>query len=124
MKKQILFLLVAILTAGQFLTAQNEQRPSGDRPQLNPKERAERMAKELSLNEEQKSKVQALFEEQSAKMTELRQQFQNDQEARRQKMRELREKYDVELEKIIGKENLEKWRNLQQQQFRRQREQR
>jgi Spy/CpxP family protein refolding chaperone len=124
MKKQIVFLLIAMLAAGQLLTAQNQQRPGGDRPQMNPKERAEHMAKELSLTEEQKTKVQTLFDEQIAKMAEIRQQVQNDPEARRQKMQEMREKYDADLEKIIGKENMEKWRKMQQEQFRQQREQR
>jgi periplasmic protein CpxP/Spy len=124
MKKQIVFLLFALLTVGQFLSAQNQQRPGGDRPQMNPKERAEHMAKELGLSDEQKAKVQSLYEEQVAKMAELRQQAGNDQGARREKMQEMREKYDGELEKIIGKENFEKWRKLQQEHLRQQREQR
>lgn len=124
MKKQIVFLLVALMTVGQFLSAQNQQRQGGERPQMNPKERAEHMAKELGLSDEQKAKIQALYEEQVVKMAEIRQQVQNDQEGRRQKMQELREKYDGELEKIIGKENFEKWRKLQQEQMRRLREQR
>ncbi len=124
MKKQIVFLLVALLVTGQLLTAQNQQRPGGDRPQMTPKERAELMAKELGISEEQKIKVQTLFEEQFAKMAEIRQQHQNDPETRRQKMQEIRTKIDGDLEKIIGKEKTEKWRLLLQDQFRQQREQR
>lgn len=117
MKKQVIFFVVAFLTLTWGVDAQNQAR-QGNRQQFDPKQRAEQMATALELTEDQKTKVQALLTDQQTKMSEVRQQLQSDQVARRQKMTELREKFNVELEKIIGKEKTDKWRTIQQEQMR------
>ncbi len=118
MKTKVLILIAAVMAISFSANAQNQQR-QGERQQVTPKQRAEQMAKALELTPEQTTKVEAIFTDQQAKMAELRQQGQNtDPQARREQMQQLREKYDAELEKVIGKEKLEKWRTAQREQMR------
>jgi Spy/CpxP family protein refolding chaperone len=106
MKKQILLLLVAVFAMNFAIVAQNQQK-QGDKAQVGAKVRAEQMAKDLNLSDDQKQKVQALFEEQQAKMKEMKA-ASTDQNARREEMKGLRKGWDEKLEGIIGKENMEK----------------
>ena len=111
MKKQILLVLIAVLAISFTVSAQNQPR-QGNRQQVNPKERAEQMAKDLNLTDKQKQQVQTLFEEQQTKMQEIRQAGNTDQDARREEFRTLREEWNKSLEKIIGKENMEKHQKM------------
>jgi hypothetical protein len=81
------------------------------------------MARELKLSAEEKAKVEALFvkndevrAKQVAENREKRGELQNDREARRKEMQEMRAKAvaenDAQLEAIIGKEKLEEWKEL------------
>ena len=110
MKKQILFMLMAVLVITFTGTAQNPQRQGNRQP--NPKARAEQMAKDLSLTDAQKQQVQVLFEEQQAKMKELRESGDTNQDARREELKKLRSEWDKQLESIIGKENMKKHRAM------------
>lgn len=107
------------------LMAQNANR--GQRPErqmpprermVSPQQRADRMAKELNLSDEQKAKVTELFTQQDEVRAKKRAEIQKKQEKRRdvaqaerEKMREevekIRKTQDAELEKIIGKEKME-----------------
>ena len=80
------------------------------------------MAKQLELSDEQKAKVEALFEKQDALRAaqlklqrEKSEQVMQDRETRREEMAKLREKAmaenDAELETIIGKVKLEQWKS-------------
>ena len=100
-----------------------DKRRSDNMMRMAPKERVDLMTKELELTPEQAAKVLALTEKQEAERTaqvtenrKLRDSVPQDSDARRKEMRELREKqmkdHYAELEKIIGKEKLEKWSNL------------
>lgn len=125
MKKQMALLTAILLAFTLTVAARNQQpRQGGERPQMNPKERAAKMAKDLELTADQTQKVEALFEVQKTKMTELREKFQGNQEGRRTALQELRKKWDEELELIIGKEKLEKHRAAEKEQMRQARENR
>ncbi len=110
MRKQILFMLMAVLVITFTGTAQDAQKQGNRQP--NPKARAEQMAKDLSLTDAQKQQVQALFEDQQVKMKELRQSGETNQDARKEELKKLRVEWDKSLEKIIGKENLKKHKAL------------
>ena len=75
---------------------------------MNAKARAEQMAKDLSLTDAQKQEVQALFEEQQAKMKEMKQAGGTNDDARKEELKKLRKDWDNRLGSIIGKEKLEK----------------
>ena len=102
-----------------------DSRRSDNRMRMSTKERVDLMTRELDLTTQQASKVLALTEKQEAEsiaqVTEnrkLRDSGSLNSEARRKEMREMRDKqvknHYAELEKIIGKEKLEKWKNLRQ----------
>lgn len=102
-----------------------DSRRSDNRMRMSTKERVDLMTKELDLTTQQAAKVLALTEKQEAEsiaqVTEnrkLRDSGSLNSEARRKEMREMRDKqvknHYAELEKIIGKEKLEKWKNLRQ----------
>ena len=102
-----------------------DSRRSDNRMRMSTKERVDLMTKELDLTTQQAAKVLALTEKQKAEsiaqVTEnrkLRDSGSLNSEARRKEMREMRDKqvknHYAELEKIIGKEKLEKWKNLRQ----------
>ena len=102
-----------------------DSRRNDNRMRMSPKERVDLMTKELELTTQQAAQVLALTEKQEAEriaqVTEnrkLRDSGSQNSEARRKEMREMREKqvkdHYTELEKIIGKEKLEKWNDLRQ----------
>ena len=127
MKKTVALAMIALFTMSFAMTAQhNSDRDRiGRRTQVekrwSSKNRAESMAKQLELTEEQKAKVEALYEKQDAERAEQlklqrekREQVMQDRESRREAMEKIRkeavEKNDAELESIIGKEKMEQWK--------------
>lgn len=106
MKKQIILLLIAVLAMNISIVAQNEQK-QGKAP-MTSKARAEQMATNLNLTADQTLKVEALFDEQQAKMKELKATPVSDQDARREEMKTMRKAWEGKLEGIIGKDNMAK----------------
>ncbi|MBN2766824.1 MAG: hypothetical protein RB289_07790 [Paludibacter sp.] len=114
MKKYLMLTLALFFSMQMLVTAQNQR--NGQRVQQTPKERAERMAKQLELTPEQQTQVEALFVKQDAERTKWREEMRaNNQGAGvdREKMRaqfdERRKAENEALEKIIGKEKMEKY---------------
>lgn len=131
MKKLFLMMFAVMLTVSFTMTAQerqgrrnfNNDNRQRQEVRMDAKDRAEWMAKELNLTDAQKEQVKALFEEQDAKRTadvskmrEQRNQEITDRDKAREEMRAMREQEMKEnqenLEKIIGKENMEKLDNI------------
>lgn len=133
MKKYLVIALTAIFLVNLSVLAQNvkpfqkkdnEKRPPREM-QTTPKDRAEKMAKQLSLTVEQTAKVQALFEKQNAKRAEQREMNQKKLEEMKQTLNNKREEMnaqreaekkvqEAELEKIIGKEKMSQWNAIRQ----------
>lgn len=127
MKKTISLAMIAFFLMSFTILAQNNQgNRTGRRAQAvqrwTAKDRAENMAKQLNLDDAQKAKVEALLEKQDAKRAEQmklhreqRNQVMQDRDSRREAMRKLREEAvkenDIELEKIIGKEKMQQWKD-------------
>ena len=114
MKKYLMLTLAFFFSMQMLVTAQNQR--NGQRVQQTPKERAERMAKQLELTPEQQTQVEALFVKQDAERTKWREETRaNSQGAGvdREKMRvqfdERRKAENEALEKIIGKEKMDKY---------------
>lgn len=105
MKKYFLMLLVSVFCFGSVI---NAQRPQGQR--MNPKERAEAMAKELDLTKEQTEQVVKLFEEQAEKRKNSQSDSSESREDRRARFEKEQKTFMGELEKIIGKEKTEQWK--------------
>ena len=120
MKRLYILLLIGILTLSFTTTAQNRR---DAQVRWTPENRAEYMAKELNLSADEKAKVIALFEQQDKERAEQvaehrakRDELRNNREARRKEMQELRTQAvaenDAQLEKVIGKEKLEQWKEI------------
>lgn len=105
MKKQIILLLVAVLAMNIGIIAQNGQKQA--KAPMTSKVRAEQMATNLNLTADQTTQVEALLEEQQAKMKELKTTI-TDEDARRAELKTLRKDWDARLEVIIGKDNMAK----------------
>lgn len=116
MKKYVMLALAAILSLGISTSAQDQQgrggqgrEGGGQRMQFTPKDRAERLAKQLELTEDEKAKVLELFEKQEANREKIRKENQDVNTDWREKFQAQRKVEDAELEKIIGKEKFEKY---------------
>jgi Spy/CpxP family protein refolding chaperone len=84
----------------------------GDRQQMTPQLRAERLAKQLELTDDQKAQVQALYVKQDAE----RQKKQGDVQKSREEMKAQfdaeRKTQDEELTKIIGADKMKKLQEM------------
>lgn len=120
MKRFNILLLIGLLTLSFTTTAQNRR---DAQVRWTPENRAEYMAKELTLSVDEKTKVIALFEQQDKERAEQvadqrakRDELRNNREARRKEMQDLRTQAvaenDAQLEKVIGKEKLEQWKEI------------
>lgn len=136
MKKYLFLVATLLLTLSMSASAQNNNRRNDNNNNNNnrrtdrimnmsSKERADLMAKELDLTAKQTTQVQTLFEKQDAERTVQVEEHRSgrgmgslNRDARREEMRALRlkevEQHNAELEKVIGKDNLEKWNKLRQ----------
>jgi|GEM_PF-322750 len=85
------------------------------KPQITAKERAERMAKQLELTENEKAQVQALFEKQEAKHDQYREEVKKLKAEQKSKFASERKAQVAELEKIIGKEKAMKLETMRAQ---------
>ena len=135
MKKYLFLVATILLTMSMTVSAQNNRRNLDNRRgnmdnrrsermmKMTPKQRADLMAKELDLTADQAAKVEALIEKQDAKRLEQVKEQRSERgtgtqnrDARRDEFRKMREKemqaQQAELEKIIGKEKVEKWNEL------------
>jgi Spy/CpxP family protein refolding chaperone len=115
MKRVAFMTVIAIFAMSVSLMAQNPQRQGqGPGMRFSAKERAEALAKQVELTDAQKAQVVALFEKQDAARAEqfakMRDGGNQDREAMRAAMQKTMEENDVELEKIIGKEKMEKYK--------------
>lgn len=115
MKKYGMLIFSLVFMFSLALSAQ-EQTPqqgnNGERKQVTAQTRAERMAKDLSLTDEQKAKVQAMYEKNDADFAKLRAEVKHDDPAFRQKMKELRDNQDAELKAIIGNEKYDQMQKI------------
>lgn len=118
-----------ILLAGFFaisisLEAQNPNRTLRQREMPTPEQRADRLVKELELNDAQKAKLVEYYKKQDenfakrrAEMQKTRKKKQETAQAEREKfnaeMAKLRKAQDAELEKIIGKDKMEQHKKNQ-----------
>jgi periplasmic protein CpxP/Spy len=119
-------LMIAALIAGSMFAADMAVRaqdasntpPAGARPPGGPGARGrmnfDNIAKELALNDEQKTKAKPVFEEMQQKMTDLRKDTSLSQDDRRAKMKEIRDDSNKKLKDIFTTEQFDKWQKMNQ----------
>ncbi len=95
-----------------------EMRQGGERHQMTPQQRAERLAKQLGFTDEEKTKVQALYEKQNTDREKLRSENTSlDREQMRAKFEEMRKNEDAEMAKILSPESLKKYQEFRKAQM-------
>ncbi len=113
MKKYGMLIFSLVFMFSLALSAQ-EQTPQqgnkGERKQVTAQMRAERLAKDLSLTDDQKAKVQAVYEKNDADFAKLRSETDKTSPDFRTKMKALRDSQNEDLKSIVGPE---KWAQLQ-----------
>lgn len=110
-------LVVGSLLAGTALQAQDapQDKPHGGPggPGMRGRPNADQIAKELSLTDEQKTKLKAAIEDQQAKMKALREDTSLSAEDKKAKAKELREGMQAKMKEILTPEQLTKWHEMQ-----------
>ena len=114
----IMLTFVVMLLGTMTLSAQNpERRQRGAQTQVTAESRADNLAKELDLTEQQKAEVLELFKKQDVEREKNRAANGQNREFDREAFQAERKAQDAELEKIIG---AEKFKLLQQKRAERQ----
>ena len=118
--------IFAVMALGGFVTfgtlAQAEDtnkpaKPPGDHqggPGADMKERRAKMAEELGLSEDQKTKMADVQKEMGEKRKALREDTSLSEEEKRAKGKALREEADAKFKGILTAEQFEKWQKMQQ----------
>lgn len=125
MKKHGMFLMAIGMMFCMAVSAQEQSSTNDNRPprqemrqQQTPQVRAERLAKQLGLTDDEKAKVQALFEKQNAEREKMRSEGTNlSREQMRTKMDEMRKNEEVEMQKILNPEKFKKYQELRKEQM-------
>ena len=125
MKKHGMFLMAigmmfCMAVSAQDQSSQTENRPPRQemRQQQTPQVRAERLAKQLGLTDDEKTKVQALFEKQNADREKMRSEGTNlTREQMRTTMDEMRKGEETEMQKILTPEKFTKYQELRKEQM-------
>jgi Spy/CpxP family protein refolding chaperone len=116
MKKYLKLILASVFILSMTATAQQQtppQRQFGMKQQLSAKERAENLAKNVSLTDVEKAKVEAVYEKNDALFTKFRTEVSRDSPDFREKFKALRDAQDTDLLAVIGKEKFETFQKLQ-----------
>ena len=108
----LIVLLAVVFVAGMMQMAFAQ----GQGMRMSPKQRADTLAKQLSLNAETTAKVAAIFEKYQKEMTEKRNELQGDMDGMRAAMTEIREKQNKEIIALLTKEQAAKYDEIQKQQ--------
>ncbi len=113
----VFFFSMSVMAQDQIPTPANNGTQNGmrqgPRQQASAQLRAERMAKDLSLTDAEKAKVQEVYEKNDVLFTKFRSEVSRESPGFREKFKALRDAQDAELEKIIGKEKFQTWQKLQ-----------
>lgn len=118
--------LIAVLVAATVLAyspalrAQEKEKKDAPKREGRPggpmsKERLDKMAEDLKLTADQKTKVEAAMKEQGEKMRALREDTSLSDEQRREKFRSMRDEMDKKMKDILTAEQFEKWQKLREQ---------
>ncbi len=117
MKKVVFLALAIILFAGNVLaqTPQSTER-NRDRGPVNREQRMkmrlERLNQQLNLNDEQKKKVEALFNDEEAQMSKLREQQSDNREQNRAAFEKMRTERNAKMKEILTPEQFSKYTEM------------
>ncbi|MDP2886720.1 MAG: hypothetical protein Q8P51_17060 [Ignavibacteria bacterium] len=107
---RLLILTAMVLVAGLLQVALAQ--PQG-RQMMSPKQRADTLGKQLSLDSLTVAKVAAIYEKSQKLMTDKRTELQGDMDAMRSAMLEIREKVNKDIMALLTKEQAKKFEEIQ-----------
>ena len=118
-----ILLAAMLVVCQQLVVAQEEQKQTappqgqgqgrGGRGMMaSPEERAKQLKEQLSLSDEQTTKVQKIFEENQKKMTDMRASFQGDFDGMRAAMQVMQAKQDSSIEKLLTADQVKKYEGV------------
>jgi len=121
MKKSFLVLTVALAGAVAPLAVLAQDAPPGGAPaggggprggagRMNPEERLKNMKETLGLNDDQVTKIKAIFEADAPKLKSLRDDTALSQEDRRAKLREIIEAQTKQINDVLTPDQQTKWK--------------
>ena len=111
MKRLPLFIVIAFLTAGLTLSAQQGNRERG--PHMNVEQRLSQLQKRLNLTTAQVEKIRPILQDESRKMEDLRAKNQNalaDRSAMRKDMQQIRTDARKRIEQVLTPDQVTKLR--------------
>lgn len=107
--------LLVVSSTGLAQTTNTNSNGRTGRRGPNVQQRVERLSTELNLNDDQKSKLSALFEKEAKQGRELRDDTSLSRDERREKMRAIRQAQTKELKTILTSEQFEKMQQQREQ---------
>lgn len=108
----IVVLVALVFVAGMLQTAFAQ----GQGMRMSPKQRADTLAKQLSLDSTTTAKVLAIYEKYQKTMTDKRNELQGDMDAMRAAMTEIRDAQNKEIIALLTKEQAAKYDEIMKQQ--------
>ena len=109
--------LVVVLLALVFVAAMLQTAfAQGQGMRMSPKQRADTLAKQLSLDSTTTAKVLAIYEKYQKTMTDKRNELQGDMDAMRAAMTEIRDSQNKEIVALLTKEQAAKYDEIMKQQ--------
>ena len=107
---RLLILTAVVLVAGLLQVALAQ--PQG-RQMMSPKQRADTLGKQLSLDSLTVGKIAAIYEKSQKLMADKRNELQGDMDAMRSAMMEIREKVNKDVMALLTKEQATKYEEIQ-----------
>ena len=106
---RLLILTAMVLVAGLLQVALAQ--PQG-RQMMSPKQRADTLGKQLSLDSATVAKIAAIYESSQKLMADKRNELQGDMDAMRSAMMEIREKVNKDIMALLTKEQAKKFEEI------------
>ena len=119
-----IILAAMLVVSQQFVVAQEQQKqapppqgqgrgPGGRGGMMaSPEERAKQLKEQLTLSDEQTTKIQKIFEENQKKMTDMRASFQGDFDGMRAAIQTIQAKQDSTIETLLTKDQMKKFEGV------------
>jgi periplasmic protein CpxP/Spy len=108
--QRLLILAVVVFVAGLLQVAFAQ--PQGQGMRMSPKERAEALGKQLSLDSVVVGKIAVIMEKSQKQMMDKRNELQGDMDGMRAAMTEIREKQTKDITALLTKEQAKKYEDI------------
>ncbi|HLF19922.1 MAG TPA: hypothetical protein VI704_03955 [Bacteroidota bacterium] len=107
-----MILAATLVVSQQVVVAQQGQGRGQGRAMMSPEDRVKQLKEQLTLTDDQTTKVQKIFEENQKKMTDMRASYQGDFDGMRAAMQLMQAKQDSTIEKLLTADQLKKYEGV------------